>query len=83
MTNTYECRQCGKCCKNIVFIPEDFPYKVNNGICSMLENNKCLIYEKRPFICNIDQGYEAFKTLNPELKRAQWYAMNKQFCEKR
>jgi len=39
----------------------DFPYKDINGVCEMLVDNKCSIYETRPIVCNAE---EMFKLLH-------------------
>lgn len=39
----------------------DFPYKDTNGVCEMLVDNKCSIYETRPVVCNTE---EMFKLLH-------------------
>jgi hypothetical protein len=35
----------------------DFPYKNINGVCEMLSDNKCSIYETRPIVCNTEKMY--------------------------
>lgn len=39
----------------------DFPFKDMNGVCEMLKDNKCSIYETRPTVCNTE---EMFKLLH-------------------
>ena len=39
----------------------DFPFKDKNGVCEMLKDNKCSIYETRPIVCNTE---EMFKLLH-------------------
>lgn len=60
------CKQgCYKCCINsIQFTPEEeknmggYEY---NGQCPYLVNGKCIIYEKRPFVCRIYGTSELLK----------------------
>lgn len=62
---TYPCTGCGCCCKVIdqilanahQLLPEvamAFPYKHNNGVCEMLVDNKCSVYDNRPLLCRVD-----------------------------
>ena len=57
----FPCSGCGCCCKRIgvikKFLTEDeFPYNANlDGVCEMLIDNKCSIYETRPDICSVDK----------------------------
>jgi Fe-S-cluster containining protein len=50
---------CGCCCKRVGIFKETgiyFPYDVDeNGVCEMLENNKCKVYDNRPLLCNIEK----------------------------
>lgn len=71
----FKCNMCGMCCRNIHYwkmnLPLmkeilndesiDFPYKDINGVCEMLADNKCSIYETRPIACNTE---EMFKLLH-------------------
>lgn len=71
----FKCNMCGMCCRNIHYwkmnLPLmkeilndesiDFPYKDINGVCEMLADNKCSIYEIRPIACNTE---EMFKLLH-------------------
>ena len=66
--NTFPCTSCGLCCKQLGNVlkygsPEPiiqelidrFPYKPNpDGSCPMLDTqNRCLVYDQRPIVCNI------------------------------
>lgn len=42
----------------------DFPYKDTNGVCEMLVDNKCSIYDMRPMVCNTE---EMFKLLHKNI----------------
>ena len=69
--NKYPCTQCGACCRRIsraiefvkTMSPEKqklfaFPYTHTNGVCDMLVDNKCSVYEDRPLLCNIEKTAE-------------------------
>ena len=65
--NDFPCMGCGSCCRRISQVVNHykvsskndvyyFPYKWDeNGVCENLtEDNKCLVYDNRPLICNIN-----------------------------
>lgn len=68
----FKCSMCGMCCRNIHYWKKnlhlirkllndntiDFPYKDVNGVCEMLSDNKCSIYESRPIVCNTEKMYK-------------------------
>ncbi len=72
----FPCSGCGGCCKKIdkgveaaktVFPDFPFPYSWDNsGKCEMLVDNKCLVYDTRPLICNIDEMAKFFDMSNAE-----------------
>ena len=80
---SYPCSGCGSCCKRIDRAVAnagdkfDFPYKWDeSGKCEMLTtDNKCLVYDSRPLICNIDRM--AFLT---EIPKSHFYAINIVIC---
>lgn len=38
---------------------ENFPYPfLENGTCTMLENNRCKVYDDRPAVCNVQFMYD-------------------------
>jgi Fe-S-cluster containining protein len=65
----------GRCChfaKSVLTVPvfqktalqmliNEFPYKFNQetGVCEMLVNNRCSVYNNRPGICNSETVYNA------------------------
>jgi Fe-S-cluster containining protein len=56
----FPCTKCGCCCKRVGAAVAasgiSFPYKFKeDGACEMLVDNKCLVYDKRPAICNVDK----------------------------
>lgn len=70
---------CGECCRNLDKSPLYQDLHNGDGICKFLENNKCLIYEKRPLICRVDDGYEAF--FKEEMSYEEYLQYNYKCCE--
>ncbi len=61
----YPCTKCSLCCTKIgqilqkkesVFQKEidEFPYKEKDGVCEMLKDKICSVYDNRPDLCNIE-----------------------------
>jgi len=63
---SFPCSSCGLCCKKISTVAEslrvigyEFPYKWDeNGTCEKLIDNKCSVYDNRPYICSVDKMHE-------------------------
>jgi Fe-S-cluster containining protein len=70
----YPCTNCGACCKRVHLL-ENFPFKNINGVCEKYIDNKCSIYENRPWICNIDKGAEILG-----FNKEEFYKLNIQAC---
>jgi Fe-S-cluster containining protein len=90
MTYSYPCTGCGACCHRIGNIvdswglkdlPKDdemhFPYGYNDtGKCEMLDrDNKCLVYEDRPTICNVEKMFALM-----DIPRDTFYKLNINAC---
>jgi Fe-S-cluster containining protein len=90
MTYSYPCTGCGACCHRIGNIvkswglkdlPEDdemhFPYGYNDtGKCEMLDrDNKCLVYDNRPTICNVEKMFALM-----DIPRDTFYKLNINAC---
>jgi len=62
MSDKFNCSLCGKCCMLCDRIPELKEYDRGNGVCRYLLKNEnsyiCMIYEKRPDICNVKTQWE-------------------------
>jgi len=60
----FPCTNCGCCCKRVglvkKFLTEDeFPYDIDeNGVCKMLVNDMCSVYDDRPDICKVEKMAE-------------------------
>lgn len=90
MTYSYPCTGCGACCHRIGNIveswglkdlPEEdemhFPYAYNDtGKCEMLDrDNKCLVYDNRPTICNVEKMFALM-----DIPRDTFYKLNINAC---
>jgi len=58
---------------------KEFPYGHNEqGVCEMLdEDNKCLVYQDRPMLCNLKRIWEEWITDQTE---EEWYSHNMEIC---
>lgn len=57
------CNKCGACCQQLKLFGKLYQYLDDgNGVCKYYntEKNECNIYEKRPLICRVEEGYHAF-----------------------
>lgn len=65
MGGGFSCIRCGACCKNAGYLISGFDR--GDGVCKHLTNdNLCEIYEDRPTVCRVDEGYTLyFSSLMP------------------
>ncbi len=56
----FQCDKCGQCCRNLHRYPIYRGLHSGDGVCKFLEGNECSIYDERPLICRIEEGYDAF-----------------------
>lgn len=87
--NTSPCTGCGSCCKRIdkvdlfLKLVDDplndlkFPYTWDSsGRCDKLaDDNKCLVYDDRPIVCNMDKLMEFLK-----VPKKEFYEINIKNC---
>ena len=82
--SSFPCSLCGMCCKRVNIAIEHykllepefiFPFKVIEGVCSKLEDNKCSVYEDRPILCNVDRLSEKWG-----IEKGYFYEVNKTVC---
>lgn len=82
------CKEVGNVIKNALLNTEmdknirneilAFPYSFdNNGVCSMLKDNKCTVYDERPTICSVDKMYDYYK----EFPKQVYYTETYKMCE--
>ena len=71
----FNCSKCGICCQHIN-TPE---IESINGVCINYdkETKLCKIYETRPLICRVDEGYSLFEK---ELSKDDYYKENYAAC---
>ena len=56
--------------------PQYFPYDFDeNGVCEKLVDNKCSVYEDRPYICNVDRNQK-----DSGLSKEEYYEATKMVC---
>jgi Fe-S-cluster containining protein len=56
-----------------------FPYGTKkNGECEMLQGTKCLVYEDRPLLCDIERISDELDT---GMTQQEWFDMNYKGCE--
>ena len=59
----FECDRCGACCRHLMSFGAAYTFlDRGDGICKYLNlnNNLCTIYENRPILCNVKEGYKKF-----------------------
>lgn len=76
-----ECDKCGLCCENVYRNPIFASLTANNGSCIYFDasNKLCSIYEDRPTICRVDEGYEMI--YHDILNKKDYYELNRRACE--
>lgn len=74
----FNCAKCGICCKNIANIDKLSKYDNGQGVCKYLYDNKCLIYSKRPIVCNVKEYY--FKKYKNKMSLNDFYLKNMEIC---
>ncbi len=76
----FKCDRCGCCCRNL---DKSELYKEldrGDGVCKYLVNNICSIYEDRPLLCRVDEGYDMY--FSSIMTREEYYEENKKMCRK-
>ena len=56
----FECDKCGACCRHLSLFGKEYAWlNDGSGKCKYLDNKTslCTIYEIRPIICRVDEGY--------------------------
>lgn len=77
----FQCDKCGQCCKHLLFFGE--MYKLldrGDGVCRYLDydSNLCSVYEYRPLICRIDEGYRYYSS---SLTYREYIEITKNACK--
>lgn len=80
MEMKFNCDGCGACCKlvpDVVLKMFGLP-RAESGGCGHLVDNRCEIYESRPYVCNVRTMWE--KTHRAEMSWEDYCAMNEKAC---
>lgn len=59
----FHCTKCGACCRQLGRFGESYAWlDAGDGVCRYLDraSNLCTIYERRPLICRVEEGYDVF-----------------------
>jgi uncharacterized protein len=76
---SFPCTRCGLCCQQIEYVPELSDFHSGNGICRYYSKEKgCAIYELRPLVCRIDEGYK--QLFSEQLSISEYYKKNAEVC---
>ncbi len=76
---SFPCTKCGQCCKNIDKVKELSYLDRGDGTCiKFLEGEGCSIYDSRPILCRIDDGYDRF--FSNIITRSNYYKGNADVC---
>lgn len=57
------CSKCGACCQQLELFGKAYEWlDKGDGVCRYfdVESKLCTIYETRPLICRVEEGYHAF-----------------------
>ncbi|MGL5251251.1 MAG: YkgJ family cysteine cluster protein [Enterovibrio sp.] len=75
----YPCTRCGLCCLKINRIPALANFHNGDGICVYFRQNiGCTIYDERPLVCRIDEGYQ--QLFKNQFSLADFYQKNADVC---
>ncbi len=75
----FPCTKCGLCCQNITHIKQLSAYHAGDGVCFFYDaNTGCTIYENRPDVCKVDEGY--IKFFSSQFTQEDYYQKNAQIC---
>lgn len=75
----FKCDKCGLCCRNLHKSPIYEKLHNGDGICRFLNGNICSIYETRPLVCRVDEGYDAF--FKEQMSYEEYIQRNYECCE--
>lgn len=57
---------------------DEFPYGTkSNGHCEQYENGLCLVYDKRPLLCNIERIADE---VDIGMSKDEWFTANEREC---
>lgn len=75
------CLKCGECCRAVKDSEITKHLDRGDGICAHFcdNSNICTIYDSRPLICRVCEGYDVFFSKN--MTRQEFYEINYKICE--
>ncbi|ELC8424877.1 YkgJ family cysteine cluster protein [Clostridium perfringens] len=78
----FKCKKCGACCRHINMNKLYKELDKGDGCCKYLnlKNNKCIIYDKRPLLCRVDESYREIFYKNLTLE--EYYRLNYEACKR-
>lgn len=76
----FQCDKCGECCRHLDLSPIYHSLDRGDGVCKYLDENLCIIYEKRPLLCRVDESYEAY--FKDSITKSDYYKLNYENCNK-
>ena len=79
---SFPCTQCGECCRRVSQSPATAPLDRGDGTCRHFDDDarSCRIYEERPALCRIDEGFET--TFKLFMSKERYYAENAEWCNR-
>ncbi|MES1954166.1 hypothetical protein SAHY_06278 [Salinisphaera hydrothermalis EPR70] len=76
---TFPCTRCGLCCHKLGNSDALAELDRGDGVCIYYEPSiGCTVYDERPLVCRIDEGYDAFASDLMSLQR--YYRHNAEVC---
>lgn len=76
----FKCDQCGCCCRHLYESVVYAELDRGDGVCKYLIGNLCSIYEKRPMVCRVDEGYKLY--FSAIMSREEYYRLNENECKR-
>lgn len=75
----FNCTKCGLCCQHVDLTGLNLEHV--NGVCVQYdpEKKECKIYDRRPIVCQIDEGWEFF--FKGQMTREEFYELNLKACK--
>ena len=76
----FHCERCGLCCQALAGVELMKDLDRGDGTCIYFDEKTrlCTIYEHRPLICRVDEGYEAF--FSQQMTREEYEQLNYAAC---
>lgn len=81
MEHNFDCDKCGLCCRSLYLRLDIYMFlDRGDGICKYFveDKNLCGIYEDRPLICRVKDGYKAFFS---DMDYDEYIKMTKRSCQ--